>query len=89
MNPPFENHQDIQHVEHAYSLLKPGGRLVSIMSPAFTFQTTRAPAAFRKLAERLGRWEELPVGSFKDSGTRVQTVLVVLDRELADVFAWL
>jgi len=89
MNPPFENHQDIQHVEHAYSLLKPGGRLVSIMSPAFTFQTTRAPTAFRKLAERLGRWEELPVGSFKDSGTRVQTVLVVLDRELADVFAWL
>ena len=26
MNPPFEKGQDIDHVKHAYDLLKPGGR---------------------------------------------------------------
>jgi phospholipid N-methyltransferase len=31
MNPPFESGQDIEHVLHAYAVLKPGGRLVAIM----------------------------------------------------------
>lgn len=31
MNPPFERKQAIKHVEHAYKLLNPGGRLVAIM----------------------------------------------------------
>ena len=30
MNPPFERYQDRDHVLHALSLLKPGGRLVAI-----------------------------------------------------------
>ena len=25
MNPPFEHGQDVDHVEHAFNLLKPGG----------------------------------------------------------------
>ena len=32
MNPPFENAQEIDHVLHAYQLLAPGGRIVSVMS---------------------------------------------------------
>ena len=31
MNPPFENGADIQHVMHAFKMLKPGGRLTAIM----------------------------------------------------------
>jgi hypothetical protein len=32
MNPPFEQHQDIDHVRRAYDLLNPNGRLVAIVS---------------------------------------------------------
>lgn len=32
MNPPFEARRDIDHVRHAWDFLKPGGRLVAIMS---------------------------------------------------------
>ena len=32
MNPPFESGADIDHVRHAYSLLREGGRVVAIMS---------------------------------------------------------
>ncbi|QDV73203.1 methyltransferase [Botrimarina mediterranea] len=33
MNPPFERgeNSDIDHMRHAYTLLKPGGKLVSVM----------------------------------------------------------
>jgi hypothetical protein len=31
MNPPFSRQQDIDHVTHAWNLLRDGGRLVSIM----------------------------------------------------------
>jgi predicted RNA methylase len=43
MNPPFENGQDIDHVRHAFSLLKSGGRLVAIMSEG-SFTTTKRKA---------------------------------------------
>lgn len=32
MNPPFENGQDVAHVQHAFDMLKEGGRLVAIMA---------------------------------------------------------
>jgi predicted RNA methylase len=40
MNPPFSRQQDMIHVSHAFQFLKMGGRLVSVMSPAFEFRTT-------------------------------------------------
>lgn len=33
MNPPFERKQGISHIQHAYSLLRPGGRIVAILPP--------------------------------------------------------
>ena len=30
MNPPFSDGRDIQHVQHAYNLLRPGGRIGAI-----------------------------------------------------------
>jgi len=38
MNPPFENQQDIDHVRHAFEMLRPGGILVSVMSKGITFR---------------------------------------------------
>ncbi|MBN2006457.1 MAG: methyltransferase [Anaerolineae bacterium] len=81
MNPPFEKGQDVEHVMHAYELLKPGGRLVSIMGASVKFNQQRKYADFRSFLEEHDGWyEDLPADAFKESGTGVQTVLVVLDK---------
>jgi phospholipid N-methyltransferase len=47
MNPPFEKLEDIDHVQHAYSCIKPGGRVVSIMSEAPFFRSDKKAQEFR------------------------------------------
>ena len=49
MNPPFSNLQDVEHVAHALTFLRPGGTLVAIMSPAITFRQDKKVAAFLDL----------------------------------------
>ncbi|MBT3196238.1 MAG: PLxRFG domain-containing protein [Gammaproteobacteria bacterium] len=81
MNPPFEKGQDIEHVRHAHSLLKPGGRVVAIMSEGPFFRKDKKAIAFREWLEDLGGTsEQLPEGSFKESNTGVNTRLVVIDK---------
>jgi hypothetical protein len=80
-NPPFSRQQDVIHVTHMWSLLRPGGRLVSVMSPGWTFRQDRRATEFRNLVEEHeGRWRMLPDGSFKESGTAVSVGFLVLDR---------
>ena len=77
MNPPFAKQADIAHVSHAAKFLKPGGRLVSVMSASITFRTDAKTEAFRDfLNANDARHEPLPVGAFKDSGTMVNAVIV-------------
>ena len=81
MNPPFTKQQDIDHVLHAYrKCLYEGGRLVAIMSPGFTFRSNKKSMDFKKLVETNGSWEKLPPESFKAAGTKIETVLVVLNK---------
>lgn len=81
MNPPFEKGQDMEHVRHAFRTLKPGGRLVSIMSPAFTFHQSAIARDFRVwFRDRGGEQYALEPGTFKESGTGVASVLVVIDK---------
>lgn len=80
MNPPFAKQADVHHVTHALRFLRPGGRLVAIMSAGITFRTNKLTLAFREaLEQRGGSIEHLPEGSFKESGTAVNTVLVVVN----------
>jgi len=80
MNPPFSRQKDIRHVMHAFKFLKPGGRLVSVMSNGVTFRGDRLTNEFRALVESAdGVIDELPEGAFKDSGTMVRTVVVTLN----------
>ena len=75
MNPPFQD--QYRHVTHALSFLRPGGRLVAVMSSGVTFHTSEEATAFRALIESYGgSIEALPPDTFKASGTGVQTVLV-------------
>ena len=80
MNPPFANQQDVRHVTQALKFLKPGGRLVAIMSNGVTFRSDRAATDFRRLIEeRGGTIEPLPPDTFIEAGTGVMTVLLTVD----------
>jgi len=82
MNPPFEKQQDIDHVLKAYSLLKTGCRLASVMSAGITFRNDKKAVSFRELIDRVGgEIIPLPEGAFKESGTMVRAVIVVLPKE--------
>jgi len=78
MNPPFAKDQDVKHVRHAFRFLRPQGRLIAIVGG----NTNRL--AFHKLlrevwdAKALTHFEPLPDGSFKESGTSVNTALLTI-----------
>ena len=81
MNPPFEKRQDVFHVRKAFDMLVPGGRLVSVMSAGVKFREDRIGREFRDFVQsHEGEIIDLPEGSFKESGTGVNTVIVVMDR---------
>jgi len=84
MNPPFsvtgKPQADIEHVEHAWGMLNPKGRLVSIMSGSVVFRENRKTQSFRELVGQYGEITENPEGAFRASGTLVRTVTVTLDR---------
>lgn len=74
MNPPFANADDVKHIEHALTLLNPGGRLVAICANG-----PRQRARLLPLVEKCGgEWEELPRDTFAEAGTSVSTVLLTL-----------
>lgn len=74
MNPPFVNADDIKHIKHALGMLKPGGKLVAICANG-----PRQNEQLRPLVEQMGgEWEDLPPGTFEQSGTGVNTALLTL-----------
>ncbi len=78
-NPPFRRDQDVAHVNHMWRFLRPGGVLVSIMSPSWQTGRTRAQLEFRDFAEaKAARIEELPAGAFKAAGSNVAVLRVLL-----------
>lgn len=64
MNPPFSGTHWAKHVQHAIKWLKPHGRIVAILP---------ATAEGSDLLPKGGRWTDLPLGSFRESGTNVCT----------------
>lgn len=85
MNPPFEKHQDIDHVKHAFNLLKDGGRIVAIMAGNKNGQGSEV-TKFREFVEEFGYMEENEAGSFKSAfnSTGVSTVTVYLEKPEGD-----
>lgn len=91
MNPPFSVPGDafiwIKHVVTAYSLLKPGGRLVAIV-PAAVLDARRVGVrrylGIADLIARHGGGEANDVDAFADSGVKVATAIIWLDRPLTD-----
>lgn len=68
MNPPFYGKHYALHVEHALKFVKEGGRLKAIL-----------PATARYDHGLLdGWWSDLPIGSFKESGTNINTTILTI-----------
>ncbi len=77
MNPPFSKSQDVKHILHAYSLLTDGGILVSVASSSIT---TRQGSFYDELRSLNPEIIELPEGSFRESGTLVNTVIIKITK---------
>lgn len=81
MNPPFA--YEVEHVTRAFGMLKPGGRLVAVMSAGIGFKTSAKVEAFHRDVLQAAfhcTVESLPAGTFKSAGTAVNTVLVALTK---------
>ena len=68
MNPPFYGKHYAKHVEHAFKFLKPGGTLTAILPATARYD--------HGLLE--GKWDDLPVGSFSESGTNINTTVLTM-----------
>ena len=68
MNPPFRRGTDVVHIRKALGHLNPGGRLVSLC-----YNGSAQNKALKPLATT---WEVLPPGSFKESGTMSDVVML-------------
>lgn len=75
MNPPFAGKHYVKHIDHAYKFLKTGGRLVSILP-------ITAKTDHNILDKKYNcAWYDLPFGSFRESGTNINTTIVVIDKK--------
>jgi hypothetical protein len=74
MNPPFTRGTDLKHVAHALKWLAPGGRLVAIMAGSDGSRLERTLAGCD--------WEvqDVPAGTFKESGTNIRTMILIADK---------
>lgn len=73
MNPPFNNGDDIRHIMHARTFLRPTGRLAAICA--------NGPRQRERLQPLAAAWIDLPSGSFAEAGTNVETAIVILDAD--------
>ena len=81
-NPPFTKNQDIDHIKHMYSLLRNGGRLVSLASKSWVFGNQKKQIAFREWLDDLNAdIIDVPAGEFKESGTQIAPAIIVIDKE--------
>ncbi len=73
MNPPFYGRHYAKHVKHALDFLKPGGMLYAILP-------ITARVDHGELDEYRPQWSDLPVGSFKESGTNINTTIAKIHK---------
>lgn len=68
MNPPFYGKHYAKHVNHALKFLKPNGVLKTILPVTARYD--------HGLLD--GLWRDLPVGSFRESGTNINTTILTI-----------
>lgn len=83
-NPPFSNNQDIDHIRKMYEVCKPGGMVVTLSSPHWTFAGGRKETDFRKwVYDKLhAETRRFEANAFKESGTSIETILIIIEKPL-------
>ena len=76
-NPPFSKSQDVIHIIHMYELLNEWWIIVSVASSSIR---TRQGRLYDELQSLNPEYYYLPEGSFKESGTMVDTVIVKITK---------
>lgn len=84
-NPPFSKSIDIDHVRKMFSLLAPGGRLVTITGCGWTYgETPRKKREFREWLYGGDGFDSdiypIDAGAFKSSQTMVPSKMVIIDK---------
>ena len=81
-NPPFSGNQDIDHVRLMYERLERGGTLAAITSHHWRFSSEKKCIDFRDWLDKVGgKTFEIDAGEFKESGTTISTVAIVITKE--------
>lgn len=82
MNPPFRGPDDkdayIAHIQRAYNLLAPGGKLVAVTPNGWTFNDReKRKVEFSDFVTAHGTWFELPLAKY--GTTQLRTTMVLLE----------
>ncbi len=81
-NPPFSKNQDIDHIRKMYECLNEGGRIVTVASTHWQLSNNKKETEFRDWLKKIGAHiHEISAGTFKESGTMVSSVLIVIDKD--------
>lgn len=80
-NPPFSKNQDIRHVRRMYEHLNNGGTVAAIMSCHWKIASEIECADFREwLKDVHAKVCDIEEGSFKQSGTGIETTAVIIQK---------
>jgi SAM-dependent methyltransferase len=84
MNPPFAGRHYLKHVAHALEFLRPGGGLTAILPATARYDhdviNAEWAAARGAKLDYCDGWRDLPVGSFAESGTNINTSVLTMWR---------
>lgn len=80
-NPPFSKNQDIDHIKEMYRRCKKGGRIVTIASKHWQHNKNKKETAFREWLEEINaEVQEIPKGAFSESGTKIATCIIIINK---------
>lgn len=82
-NPPFAKNADVTHIRKMFEHLRPGGRLVTLASRHWMLSNNKKETGFRNWLEEIGATQiDIDAGRFKESGTGIATVMLIIDKPL-------
>lgn len=80
-NPPFAKNQDIDHVRKMYDRLLPGGTVAAITSRHWQIGSESKCVEFRQWLDELNASVyDIDAGEFKESGTNISTVAIMIKK---------
>lgn len=80
-NPPFSKNQDIDHIYQMFLFCKAGGRIVTMASKHWQTSSNKKEIKFAAFLDDINAEViEIERGEFKESGTMISTVIMVINK---------